>query len=97
MKIRDLMGNSIKGVIDSFQQQHIEKFYIYNNKIFQIIRVQKVAEENKLSSRKNFVHILFKNVITNKINSTTVSFDVFNQRTFYSLYKNAHKKLIEED
>ena len=97
MKIKDLMGKSIKNILDSFQQQHIEKFYIYNNKIFQIIRIDKIPEPNKMSIRRNFVHILFKNVITSKINSTIITFDVFNERICYSLYKNVHKKLIEED
>jgi hypothetical protein len=40
--LRDLTGKRIKQTLNSFQIRYMEKFYIYNNKIFQIIRIKEV-------------------------------------------------------
>jgi len=40
--VRYILGNRVKKHLAGFEQFYMEKFYIYNNKIYQIIRVKKV-------------------------------------------------------
>lgn len=87
--IRDLENNRIKQRINPSLFQYFEKFYIYNNKIFQIIRITSVF---KLDGG-TYYDIKFRNIKSKKVNSTSIHKSKFLSRKLYHTIGKANNDL----
>lgn len=79
--VRDLLGYRIRKPISKEMQEYMEKFYIYNNKIFQIIRISK---HYKLDGGF-WVDFTIQNIETKKIFSHSMSLKLFKEKKLFSL------------
>jgi hypothetical protein len=82
---RDTLGHRIKRTLTPFEQAFMEKFYIHNNKIYQIIRIK---ETHKIS--EPLVEILCKDLSREKIRNITMTKEAFESRKHYHTKRKAY-------
>lgn len=85
--VRDLEGNRIKNKRYLKYMELMEKYYIYNNTVYQIIRA---IEYYKLDSGWH-IEALIKNVNTNKKKMLIIKRDLFLNKKFYIKKPNKEK------
>lgn len=90
--IRDILGNRIKNIRFLEFHSKMEKFYIYNNKIYQIIRMYK---HYKLDGGW-YVEMFIRNVETNKRRTILMSLTKFKEKVLYNTYHKAKNMLRGE-
>jgi hypothetical protein len=89
---RDTLGHRVKRTVTPFEQSFMEKFYIHNNKVYQIIRVK---ETRKLSG--NLVDILCIEVRKNgkgKLRNVTMMKEELETRKHYHTKRKAFLVLL---
>jgi len=89
---RDIFGRKIKKRLTSFEQVHLEKFYIHNNKIFQIVRIKE-----HFTIKGEMVDISFIKIKSRKIKTITMSRSIFENRKNFHTYKKAITFLNKKD
>jgi RPA family protein len=92
---RDVLGHRIKKTVTPYEQFFMEKFYIHNNKVYQIIRVEVVC---KIGA--DLVEFITRSVKTNKIRKFTIIKEAFESRKYYyskrkALLANLYKGLLK--
>lgn len=78
--VRDLLSNRIKDVKCLEFIYVMEKYYIYNSNVYQIIRASK---HYKLDGGW-YVDVLIRNANTGKKNSYSMRLKEFKERTYYT-------------
>lgn len=86
--IRDVLGNKIKDVRFLKFHSEMEKFYIYNNKIYQIIRM---SRHYKLDGGW-YVEMFIRNAETNKRKTILMPLIKFKEKVLYNTYSKAKKQ-----
>ena len=76
--LRDLLGYRIVNPIYLEFHREMEKYYIYNDKIYQIIRMSK---HYKLDGW--YVDILIRNIDTNKVSKIFIPYKTFKSKKLY--------------
>lgn len=87
--LKDMCGRRIKNNLNGFQQAYMGQFYIYNNKIFEIIRIN---TQRKLNGK--IVNITFRNAKTHKMFSKTITLDGFEKRKHFKTLRSAEVHLV---
>jgi len=82
--LRDICGNRIKKDLTVFQQAHMGQFYINNNKVFEIVRIN---TQRKLNGK--IVNIIFRNAKSHKMGSTTITLKGFEDRKHFKSHRSA--------
>ena len=82
--VRDITGRRVKKHLNGFEQFYMERFYINNNKVYQIVRVKKIHKFNG-----DIVEVTYKQYNSNKVKSVTISLEAFEERKYYTNYKKA--------
>lgn len=77
--LRDLLGYRIVNPMYLEFHREMEKYYIYNDKIYQIIRMSK---RYKLDGGW-YVDISIRNIKTNKISSIFIPYKTFKEKKLY--------------
>jgi hypothetical protein len=77
--VRDLLGYRIRRHCYLEFYKEMEKYYIYNDKIYQIIRMSK---HYKLDGGW-YVDISIRNINTNKISSIFIPYKIFKEKKLY--------------
>jgi hypothetical protein len=86
--VRDLDGNKIKNKRYLQYIELMEKYYIYNNNVYQIIR----AIQNYKLDGGWYIEALIKNVKTNKRKMLTLKREIFLNKKLYTKKPNNIKK-----
>jgi len=89
--IRDILGNRVKKHLSGFEQFYMEKFYIHNNKIYQIIRVKKVWKPFTCDVEVTYMAITPYN--TKKVKRYSIPFEVFENRKYYTFLGKARMNI----
>ncbi len=76
--LRDLLGYRIVNPMYLEFHREMEKYYIYNDKIYQIIRISK---HSKLDGW--YVDILIRNIDTNKVSKIFIPYKTFKSKKLY--------------
>lgn len=76
--LRDLLGYRIVNPMYLEFHKEMEKYYIYNDKIYQIIRMLK---HSKLDGW--YVDILIRNIDTNKVSKIFIPYKTFKSKKLY--------------
>jgi len=89
---RDILGNRVKKHLTGFEQFYMEKFYIHNNKIYQIVRVKKVWKLSGYIVEVTYTPINTSN--TKKVKKYTITLDGFENRKYYTFLGKAKMNLF---
>jgi len=86
--VRDLLGRRVKDGSSLYEQSYMERFYLYNDKIFQIVRLKR---KFSFSKNKFEFEISFRNVHASKVKIKRVVLNEknFNERKFFFTYSKA--------
>jgi hypothetical protein len=77
--MKDLLGNNIRKQYSLYELSFFEKYYIFNNTVYQIIRLKR---HRKLEC---FIfEVTYRNIFTNKIKTRTLTDEAFLSRRYYS-------------
>lgn len=85
--VRDVLGYKVKNHKQLRMLHYIEKYYIYNNNVYQIIRLSK---HFKLDAG-SYVDMFIVNIKTNKRKNITLSLDSFLNKKLYDKVPNLNK------
>jgi hypothetical protein len=85
---RDLLGKRIKKVLSGYEQTFMEKFYVNREKIYQIVRVNRI-----LKMDSNLVEITYIQPGLKRTRRATLTQDSFENRKHFHTYAKAKNHL----
>jgi hypothetical protein len=89
----DITGNKFRKIQSITQQQYNSKYYIYNKKVFGIVRMDVI----KKMHGESWVEFSSINVVTKKLNKHFIPESSFFSRRYFETLKNAKKTLVNKE
>jgi len=89
--VRDITGKRVKKHLNGFEQFYMEKFYIHNNKIYQIVRVNKYKKMSGYVVDVVYVRVQLND--SQKVKSYTITLDGFENRKYYTFLGQARNSV----
>jgi len=88
--VRDLLGRRIKRSITDFEYRFMEKYYIFDDKIYQIIRIKKIGLAKRTKKSKldflvelEYLDTKYKETNKNRVKKISIPYvELLNKRLF---------------